>query len=226
MRVLVVDDEPLARRRLVRMLRCLATVTAADEAADGPEALARGPGYDAVLLDIGMPGLDGLAVARALQGRATVIFTTAHPEHALEAFEASAVDYLLKPVEAARLERALARVVRRAPEPPPLRISARGRGGAVHLFDPETIDCFRAEDKVTVFVVDGREHVVEQSLSSLEATLPGCVRAHRGELVRVAAVARLEREAEGPVLVLRGGQRVAVSRRQLAEVAQRLGLRP
>ena len=224
MKVLVVDDEPLARRRLMRMLRRIATVTEVAEAHDGAEALARGASYDVVLLDVAMPGVDGVQAARGLQGRTTVIFTTAHAEHALAAFDASAIDYLMKPVEAARLERALARVVVRALQPPPLRVTARGRGG-VHLFDPASIDRFRAQDKVTVFVADGREHVVEQSLSSLESTLTGFVRVHRGELVRLDAVVRLGRDDDGAFVELDGGAVVRVSRRLLSELEARLGLR-
>lgn len=224
MRVLVVDDEPLARRRLVRMVRRVATVVQVDEAEDGPTALRRGPNYDAVLLDIAMPGLDGLTVAEQLQGRTTVIMVTAHPQHALAAFDLAAIDYLVKPVQAARLERALARVPRRNPEVP-VRITARAHDG-VHVFDPQTIDCFRAMDKVTVFDAEGREHVVDQSLASLEAALVGFVRVHRSYLVRVAAVVRVDRRASGGVVELTSGQTVPVSRRQLSELQSRLGLGP
>lgn len=223
MRVLVVDDEPLARRRLVSLLRRLAIVTAVDEAEDGPAALTRDA--DVVLLDISMPGIDGLQVAAELRGRAAVIFTTAHPEHALAAFEREAVDYLLKPVQQARLERALSRVVVRAPAAPLVRITARHRDG-VHLFDPADIESFRAVDKLTAFTVGGREHLVDQSLASLEEVLPGFVRVHRGQIVRVDAVVRLARDDEGPFLVLASGETARVSRRQLAEVEARLGVRP
>lgn len=220
MRVLVVDDEPLARRRLVGLLRRLAVVTAVDEAEDGPDALTRDA--DVVLLDISMPGIDGLQVAAELRGRAAVIFTTAHPEHALAAFEQEAVDYLLKPVQQARLERALSRVVVRAPAP--VRITARHRDG-VHLFDPAEIDSFRAVDKLTAFTVGGREHLVDQSLASLEEVLRGFVRVHRGQLVRVDAVVRLGRDDEGAFVVLGSGETARVSRRQLGEVEARLGVR-
>lgn len=221
MKVLVVDDEPLARRRLLGLLRPIATVTAAEECEDGDRALALAPSFDVLLLDIAMPGLDGLEVARRLAGTTAVIFTTAHPDHALTAFEHAAVDYLLKPVQAARLERALARVVLRAPEPVPTRIRARSRDGD-HLFDPAQIESFRAEDKLTAFTVDGREHLVDQSLASLEAVLPGFVRVHRGELVRLDAIVRLGRDDDGAFVVLASGAVARVSRRLLGDLEARL----
>lgn len=113
MRALVVDDEALARRRLSRMLERIAGVTVVAQACDGHEALERlaapGVGFDVAFLDVRMPGLDGLAVAHAIDVPA-IVFVTAHDEHALAAFEVGATDYLLKPVTQARLERALERV--------------------------------------------------------------------------------------------------------------------
>ena len=110
MRVLVVDDEPLARSRLVRMLERLPGASPVGEAGSGREALecieALAP--DLVLLDVRMPGLDGLEVARAAEGTA-IVFTTAHDEYAVEAFELSAVDYLMKPVSPERLAQAVER---------------------------------------------------------------------------------------------------------------------
>ncbi len=107
MRVLVVDDEPLARDRLVRMLGTIADAEAVGEAASGREAIEKiaelAP--DCVLLDIHMPGVDGLEVAR--NAGVPVVFTTAHDSYAVDAFELSAVDYLLKPVRKERLQRAL-----------------------------------------------------------------------------------------------------------------------
>ncbi len=220
MRVLVVDDEPLARRRLVRMLQAIEAITAIGEAEDGDAALRLGPAHDVVLLDIAMPGVDGLAVARRLSGTTPVIFVTAHPQHALAAFDTEAVDYLVKPVRPERLARALSRL---GPRPASARIPARGHDG-VHLFDPNAIDCFWAADKVTLFEVEGREHVVDESLASLAERLPGFVRTHRSWIVRLAAVARLGRGPSGAYVVLQGGQRIPVSRRQLPELADRLGL--
>lgn len=222
MKVLVVDDEPLARRRLVGLLRRLAIVTAIEEAEDGAAALARAAAFDVLLLDISMPAVDGLEVAAALRERPAVIFTTAHPQHALTAYEHEAVDYLLKPVQQARLERALSRVAVRAPATP--KITARHRDG-VYVFDPAAIESFRAADKLTAFTADGREHLVDQSLGSLEAALAGFVRVHRNQVVRVDAVVRLGRDEEGAFVVLASGDVARVSRRQLAEVEARLGVR-
>ena len=227
MRVLVVDDEPLARRRLCRMLRRLATVTVVQEAEDGPDALARGADFDVVLLDIAMPGIDGLEVAGQLPGTA-IAFVTAHPQHALAAFDTSAVDYLVKPVRMARLERALARVVARSQSSPSpgevSRMVAHAHDGT-HLFDPVQIECLWSADKVTSFEVDGREYAVDQSLASLASTLPGFVRVHRSWVVRAAAVVRWVRESGATFVELAGGRRVPVSRRLAADVQAKLGLR-
>ncbi len=224
MKVLVVDDEPLARRRLVRMLARVVTVTDIAEAGDGASALGSAASWspDVVLLDIHMPGLDGLEVARRLPPSVAVVFTTAYAEHALDAFDAAAVDYLVKPIDAAKLERALARVAgRRAAPPPAPRVVARGRDG-VHVFAPEEIVRFQAVEKYTAFTVDGREHLVEQSLSSLEATLDGLIRVHRADVVRLDAITALVPDGDGFCVVLRDGQRVPVSRRHLGALKARL----
>lgn len=116
MKVLVVDDEPVARRRLMRILERIDGVEVAGEAANGVQALERIRELmpDVVLLDIRMPGMDGLEVASKIDELPPIIFTTAYDEYAVQAFEANAVDYLLKPVQAERLESALAKVSKRA----------------------------------------------------------------------------------------------------------------
>ena len=141
LRLMIVDDEPLARLRLRGLLADLALpVNVAGEAGSAAEALhllSRGP-VDAVLLDIHMPGSDGLALARRLRQcdpAPAVVFVTAHAEHALQAFEIEAVDYLTKPVRRARLEEALGRVLQRLGrgvhrlEPRGSRRAGRGAGG-------------------------------------------------------------------------------------------------
>lgn len=112
MRVLVVDDEPLARRRLIRLLGKIHETEVVGEAANGEEALARirEKDPDVVLLDIRMPGVDGLRLVSENRDLPPIIFTTAYDEYAVQAFEANAVDYLLKPVQSARLEVALGKV--------------------------------------------------------------------------------------------------------------------
>lgn len=241
MRVLVVDDEAPARRRLSRMLARLPGIEVVGEAVDGGEAIerARSLSPDLVLLDIDMPGLDGVAVAERLRGTA-VVFTTAHAEHAARAFELRAIDYLLKPVTPARLEDAIARVRERGAAAPemlsaalakllgarePPRVSAR-RGSTVHVFDARVIGRFFAADKYTVFVHEGEEYLLDESLSALEARLAdhGFVRVHRRELVRLDRIRALHADAPGHRLELADGTTVPVSRRSIAELRRRLGL--
>jgi two-component system LytT family response regulator len=174
MRVLVVDDEPVARRRLIRMLARIHGVELAGEAADGHEArdqiVALAP--DVVLLDIHMPGLDGLTLARTTPDLPPIIFTTAYDQHAVDAFEVSAVDYLMKPIKQDRLERALAKVRRGDVDPASIvgllerlvdpdrkaasRIVAR-EGDLLRMFDARDIARFYAADKYAGFVSEGRE---------------------------------------------------------------------
>lgn len=235
MRVLVVDDEEPARRRLVRMLERLGGLEVVGEAGDGERALAliRERAPELLLLDIDMPEMDGLELAE-LPGLPPVIFTTAHAEHAVRAFEVAAVDYLLKPIGRERLaeaiERARARLGRAAAaaspvaEPPP-RITARS-GGTVHVIDASEITRFHATDKVTIFVHEGRELVLDDSLSALEDRLArhGFFRTHRSELVSLAAVKALHSEGGSTSVELRDGSRAAVGRRVVAELKRRLGI--
>jgi two-component system LytT family response regulator len=233
-RVLVVDDEEPARRRLVRMLERLGGIEVVGEAGDGEQALAmvRERAPELLLLDIDMPEMDGLELAE-LPGLPPVIFTTAHAEHAVRAFEVAAVDYLLKPIARERLaeaiERARARMGRLAAASPmaeaPPRITARS-GGTVHVIDASEITRFHATDKVTIFVHEGRELVLDDSLSALEVRLGphGFFRTHRSELVSLTAVKALHSEGGSTHVELRDGSRAAVGRRVVAELKRRLGI--
>jgi DNA-binding LytR/AlgR family response regulator len=246
MRVLVVDDEQPARRRLRRMLERIDGVEVVGEAADGIEALARIDGLrpDVVLLDIDMPELDGVTLARRLAAGSSptsVIFTTAHAEHAVEAFELKALDYLLKPIKHDRLAAALQRVEARGPaelvrvaravaeamgqRATTPRISAR-HGDSIHVFDARDIARFFASDKYTVFHHEGTEYVLDQPLAALETRLAAheFFRVHRGELVNLTRVRALHTGGEGGAeLELDDGQRVPVSRRLLPALRERLG---
>jgi DNA-binding LytR/AlgR family response regulator len=239
--VLVVDDEPLAREWLGRLLVRMHDVRVCGEAGNGDEALAkaRALAADVVLLDIQIPGKDGLEVARAL-GDVPVVFTTAHGRYALAAFELDACDYLMKPVrydqllkaiERARRRRALQEVVRR--EQGPSHESAADdetlivhERGVSRFVDARRITRFRASDKYTSFRLDGVEHLVRDSLEQLEGRLAplGFLRVHRAELVRKDAVAAFVSEPGGATLELIDGQRVAVSRRYLAAAKRALGM--
>jgi len=246
MKVLVVDDEPIARRRLIRMLRRIGGVEVAGEAANGEEALQRLEELrpDAVLLDIRMPGLDGLELVRRAAHLPAVIFTTAYEEHAVEAFETEAVDYLLKPVRLERLQRALAKVERRRAASNPERLAAllekilrreegmgvprvtARSGKTIRVFDAREIARFRAADRYTVFRRAGEEFVLDESLNALEARLAthGFLRVHRSELVNLSRVAALHLEEGDAQLRLTDGQSVPVSRRLAPELKRRLGI--
>ncbi len=245
MRALVVDDEPLARSRLVRMLEAIDGVSVIAEAADGEEArdILRRETLDVLFLDIRMPGLDGLTLASSVPDLPPVIFTTAYDEYAVEAFDANAIHYLLKPIQRARLARAVARVrtqggrdddmaetLRRVlnadREIATCRITAQ-EGGSIHLFDAREITRFHASAKYTAFETEGREYLVEESLSDLEIRLRnhGFFRVHRSELVALAQIRTIASDDSGTKLVLSDGQVARVSRRLIAELKRALAIR-
>jgi len=228
MRVLVVDDEPIARARIIRVLGRMQDVELAGEAENGTRALALAKKLspDVLLLDIDMPGLDGLAVAET-PGIPPVIFTTAHKQHAIDAFEADAYDYLLKPISEERLSRALDKVRARASKPPvdPWRLVVID-GTMKRFVDARSVECFTSDQKYVVFEVDGAELMTRESLDALESRLAplGFLRANRGALVRRDAIEAYD-AADGGTLVLSGGARVSVSRRATASIQAALGLR-
>lgn len=234
--VLIVDDEALARSRLRALLAACEGVAVAGEAGNAAQALEQlgRREFDAVLLDVQMPGADGVALARALREAArapAVVFVTAHPEHALAAFEVEAVDYLTKPVRLERLQAALAKVGKRLaaappPEPEVLLIQDRGRTERVPL--PEIL-YLKAELKYVTVRTAARSYILDASLSELEERHPGrFLRVHRNALVARRAMRALERhddpeEGEGWAVRLNGlDEVVAVSRRQLSAVRDAL----
>ena len=182
MRVLVVDDEPIARQILVDHLEEFPDVEIAGEAADGLAAVeqiqALNP--DLVFLDLQMPELGGIAVAKSLRGdrMPLIVFVTAFENHALEAFDAGAVDYLLKPVRKERLRAALDKARRilaaRIPaalKPVPKTISRRivGRlGGDMHMLDPADVIAFQAEGETVIIVTATGRYYADHSMKSLE----------------------------------------------------------
>lgn len=234
MKALIVDDEPLARERLAALIGEIAGVEVAGEAANGVEALEAAARLkpDVVLLDIRMPVMDGLEVARhldAIDAPPAVIFCTAYQDHALEAFEANAVDYLVKPIRAERLGAALAKaqrlsgsVVRRvevSSEPGRRRshLCARVRGSLV-LVAVGDIDYLLAEDKYVVVHHAKGEVLIEEPLTQLEEEFGDrFVRIHRNCLVALAKLSGLDRAADGRVLARVSGATVPleVSRRNL-----------
>lgn len=220
LRLIVVDDEPLARQRLASMIdrADLGIVVGFAGNATEAAALVAREDPDVVLLDVQMPGKSGVDFARELGARPVIVFTTAHGEHAVDAFDAAAIDYLVKPVGQDKLARALDRARGRlalthADHEP--RITVRGTS-AMRVFPASSIAWFRAEDKYTLFVVDGEEHLTDETLDALEAKLAawGFLRVHRSELVQVAKIRALHQSE----LELEDGQRIKVSRRSLAAV--------
>lgn len=230
LRVLVVDDEPLARRRLSALVERTELGEVSGEAGDAEDAAAAIARLDpdVVLLDVRLPGASGLELARSLGARPIVVFTTAYGEHAVDAFDTAAADYLLKPVDPDKLARALDRAAARLRAAGPgnePRITARSNG-VVRVFAAREIARFSAQDKYTAFVHEGAEHLIEEPLASLEARLAawGFVRVHRAELVQAARVRALHSRGLAAELELDDGQRVPVSRRLLSQVRRRLQL--
>ena len=238
--LLVVDDEPLARLRLRQLLAEDPTVAIVGEAAETTAAidwLAQYP-CDVVLLDIALPGRSGLKLADELRRRPNppqVIFLTAHPEHALQAFDLEALDYLTKPVRRERLQTALLRARRWRAEhradaaQPTLIVSDRGRVLRLPVAD---LICLKAEQKYVSIVTRSGQWLVDDALTDLEQRLGAAVvRVHRSALAAVAAVRALEPApdggdgTEGWSVLLADGERLAVSRRQLGAVREALAAR-
>lgn len=240
LQVLIVDDETLARARLRTLLGdCTApAVTVAGEAANATQAieLLRRQTFDVALLDIHMPGTDGLTLARTLRSLPrppAVVFVTAHSEHAVQAFEIEAVDYLTKPVRLERLQQALQKVERLAHSAQALKadlpeeclvIQERGRTERVPLSE---VLYFKAELKYITVRTAARSYILDGALSELEEKYPRqFMRIHRNALVARRAVRALEKhydpeEGEGWAVRLTGvDELLAVSRRQLSAVRE------
>jgi len=189
-RVFVVDDEALAVRRLVRLLDATDRVEVAGTATDPRDAIARiTDDIAAVFLDISMPEVDGFAVARKLPPGALIVFTTAHDQHALRAFEVNALDYLVKPVRAEDLGRALDKLARRRGGP---RLTSRV-GDRTHVVELDRVTHFQAEDKLTYALTPEHSYVVDESIAALEERHAGdgFFRIHRATLVRLTAIAEM-----------------------------------
>ena len=233
MRVLIVDDEPLARARLAVLLGDCVDVEIVGSVADGESALAaigeQQP--DILLLDINMPGLNGTTLARRLAGRARpqVIFCTAYEAHALQAFELGAVDYLLKPVRLERLRDALQRADRRLADQgrdTPKYLRGRLRGEEVRIALDEVI-CLVADEKYVVVQHRRGELLIEESLRQLEETYPNqLIRLHRNCLVPPSRLLGLKTLSDGRVLARLDGTELSpeISRRNLPALRKLLRL--
>jgi two-component system response regulator AlgR len=238
LKVLIVDDEAPARARLKSLLAEIGDVAVAGEAGSATEALAliEDVAPDVVLLDVRMPGMDGLEAARhlnVLEEPPAIIFTTAFDEYAVQAFAAEAVGYLLKPVRKEQLAAALTRAGRltraqlqqlAAGDARRTHIAARRREG-LKLIALEDVRYFLADQKYTTVGHSGGEDLIEDSLRLLEDEFgQSFVRIHSNALVAVRHVERIERNADGQYLVhLRGCEApLQVSRRMAGELKERL----
>ncbi len=240
MRVLIVDDEPPARERLRSMVVEAGEFEVAGEAGHGEQAIDMVDKLtpDIVLLDVRMPGIDGLEVARhlaTLPEPPAVIFTTAFDEYALQAFDSEAVAYLLKPIRAEKLRAALAKAARltrpqlqqvaaAAREPTHrLHIGVRGRDG-LKLIPIEEVFYFHADQKYTTVKHLKGEDLIEDSLKTLEEEFSASfVRIHRNAVVNTRYLERIARDASGQHFVhLRGlPDALEVSRRMAGDLKDR-----
>lgn len=239
MRVLIVDDEPPARARLRELLNRLSDYESCGEASTGAEALrlAQRLNPDIVLLDIQMPGLNGLETARQLaelEQPPAVVFTTAYGDHALEAFDTDALAYLLKPVRLERLEQALVRagrinraqLSRLAADQPAdgSRSHIRARiGQRLELIPLAEVFYFQADQKYVTVRHRHGEALIEEALKTLEQELGArVVRVHRNALAVVIHIAGLEKAADGNVSLVFHDipDRLEVSRRHLPAIRQ------
>ena len=243
LRVVIVDDEPLARAVIREYLKAHPGVEVVAECGNGFEAVkaVSEQSPDLLFLDVQMPKLDGFEVLELLGRSIPVVFTTAHDQYALRAFDVHAVDYLLKPFDEARFGEALARARARiaAHEPTPvdeLIADARPRQGAlervlirdgaqVHVLPVDRIDYVEAQDDYVCFKADGREYLKDQTMAAVEAALDPArfVRIHRSYLLNIERIARVELYAkDSRVANLRDGRRLPVSRAGYARLAKLL----
>jgi two-component system LytT family response regulator len=241
MRAVIVDDEELARGYLRELLREHPEIEIAAECANGFEAVkavAESP-PDLLFLDVQMPKLDGFEVLELIEPGPVVIFTTAYDQYAIRAFDAQAADYLLKPFDAERFERALERAKARLGErrppadlaavrPPgqrPERIVVKD-GTRVHVIPLDKLDYVEAQDDYVALHSGGKQYLKQQPIASLEAALDPArfVRIHRSVIVNLERVARIEPYGkESRLAILADGARLPVSRAGYARLLEAMG---
>lgn len=241
----LVDDEPLAVKRLARLLTESGRVQVAGFSHDPVDAIAwlSSNTVDAVFLDINMPGMNGFEMLRMLDPRPNVVFTTAYDHFALDAFRANSIDYLVKPVDQEQLDRALTKLERLGGHPEdqagllkrleaalasrsvayPERIASR-IGDRIQFLDLPRVTHFYAEDKLTFAAVKGKAHIVDHTIAELEAKLDPVkfYRIHRGMMVNLNWVL----EMDSLLLRLKDEARteLAVARDRARGLRERLGI--
>lgn len=249
LRAFIVDDERLAVERLKRLLKATGRVEIAGAATDPVMALAQLQqlAVDVIFLDIQMPGLSGFELLEQLDGDMLVVFTTAFDQYAVDAFAVNSVDYLLKPIDPARLDRALDKLERFTAESRP-DVRTLAKELAAHLapgrkleriasrvaerttiLDVARISHFVAREKLTFAVAGGRERVIDYTLAQLEERLDPrrFVRTHRATIVNVAFVQELYPGVDGGVLLrLKDDAQteLSVARDRVRELKERLGI--
>jgi two-component system, LytTR family, response regulator len=244
LRVVIVDDEPLARAVIREYLRAHPDVDVVAECGNGFEAVKAVAELspDLVFLDVQMPKLTGFEVLELLGRDVPVVFTTAYDQYALRAFDVHAVDYLLKPFDERRFSEALSRARTRVQSHQPaadverLVADARPRqgpvervlirdGSQVHVIPVEKIDYIEAQDDYVCFKSDGKQYLKDQTMAALEATLDPSrfVRIHRSYLLNIERIAKVELYAkDSRVAILRDGTRLPVSRAGYGRLAKLL----
>jgi two-component system LytT family response regulator len=248
-RAYLLDDERLAVERLRRLLDATGRVTIAGASTDPEEALAflRTHPVDVLFLDIQMPGLTGFELLEQLRTNVAVVFTTAYDRYAIEAFGVNSIDYLLKPVEPERLDKALDKLERFAGQPrPDVRALARELaaelapnrrleriasrvGERTTVLDVARVGHFASKDKLSFAVVNGHEHVIDYTLNELEARLDPrrFARIHRSTIVNLAFVQELFPAVDGGVLVRLKDEKkteLSVARDRVRDLKSRLGI--
>jgi len=241
MKILIVDDEQLARNRIADLLGDIDKSYTLIEASNGLEALqlSETEKPEVVLMDIRMPGMDGLESALHMTGLTpppAVIFVTAYEEHAIRAFEANAIDYLLKPIRANRLRQAIEKAefisrsrLSRYQEMQQSRSSrthlSASSQGKVQLIPVKNIQCFRADQKYVTVYWNNRETLVDDRLKDLEKEFADSfLRIHRNTLVSLSHINSLEKNAEGnyQVSLHNFPEKLPVSRRHVAGIKDKL----
>jgi two-component system LytT family response regulator len=248
MKVLIVDDEAVARRRIRRLLAGESDIAIVGECGDGASALRAiaNDRPDLVFLDVQMPELDGFAVVRAAVplGLRGVVFVTAYDRYALRAFDVHAIDYLLKPFSRERFSLALGRArdrlerraangqmaallehLRKTPRHP-ARVAVR-TGDRLVVVDWRDVDWIEAADNYVKLHVGAKTHILRETLASIEKQLDPArfARIHRSAIVQLDRIAELHPASHGDVdIVLRNGTRLGVSRTWRARVEQLIGL--
>lgn len=255
-RAFVVDDEPLAVKRLVRMLEETGRVELAGSSTDPVDALASLADHpvDVLFLDIQMPGMTGFEMLGILDPQPLVVFTTAYDEYALRAFEVNSIDYLLKPIEERQLVRALDKIerMRQTPVVPPdwktmlaqlagalqsggkmepqypERVASR-LGERIYILDLKNVTHFFAQDKLTYAATEGKNYVVDHTVTELENKLDPrqFCRIHRATLLNLAWAREVDAWFGGRVLVRlkdAKGTELQVARERAQELKKRLAL--